>query len=231
MGSSSLRVALGFPRSAYPYRCPGSAGQITRCCAIGSRGSQTLFTGPTGATAPFTSCLGVGDPADCPPPRFWDTQRPPSGSFCRAHSRIADLNQRAVQLTGRSLSYEQLQLERELTQKQYGLYVNKQEEARIRQAKDDARFANVTIAAHPQLPAAPTFPRPGLMLALALLVGLIVAAGMAAAAYLAEQRIYTPSDAAAFVPLLGTLDETPRAHLPPTHQLRPLRTRAYHETF
>jgi uncharacterized protein involved in exopolysaccharide biosynthesis len=158
-------------------------------------------------------------------------ERSSAAALAALEQRIADLNQRAVQLTGRSLSYEQLQLERELTQKQYGLYVDKQEEARIRQAKDDARFANVTIAAHPQLPAAPTFPRPGLMLALALLVGPIVAAGIAAAAYLAEQRIYTPSDAAAIVPLLGTLDETPRAHLPPTHQLQPLRAGAYHETF
>ena len=153
-------------------------------------------------------------------------ERSSAAALAALEQRIADLNQRAVQLTGRSLSYEQLQLERELTQKQYGLYVDKQEEARIRQAKDDARFANVTIAAHPQPPSAPTFPRPGPMLALALLVGLIVAAGMAAAAYLAEQRIYTPSDAAAIVPLLGTLDETPRVHLPPTHQLQPLRTGA-----
>lgn len=158
-------------------------------------------------------------------------ERSSSAALAALEQRIADLNQRAVQLTGRSLSYEQLQLERELTKKQYSLYVDKQEEARIRQAKDDARFANVTIAAHPQLPITHTFPRPGLMLALALLVGPIVAAGIATAAYLAEQRIYTPSDAAAIVPLLGTLDETPRAHLPPTHRLQALRAGEYHETF
>lgn len=127
-------------------------------------------------------------------------------------ARIDDLNDKAVQLTGRSLAYEQLQLERELTSKQYGLYVDKQEEARIRQAKDDARFANVSIAAQPQLPVSPVFPRPGLMLTLALIVGPFVAAGVAAAAYLAEQRIYTPTDAAPYAPLLGALDAPPPGH-------------------
>lgn len=133
-------------------------------------------------------------------------ERSGTAALTALEERIAELNQRAVELTGQSLTYEQLQLERELTSKQYGIYVDKQEEARISQAKDDARFANVSIAAQPQIPVAPTFPRPGLMIALALVIGPIVAAGVAAAAYLAAQKIYTPSDAAALLPVLGSLD-------------------------
>jgi len=123
--------------------------------------------------------------------------------------RIDDLSRQTVQLSGASLTLEQLQLERDLARKQYGLYVDKQEEARINQAKDDARFVNVSIAARPQPPASPVFPRPGLMIALALLIGPLIAAGVSAAVYQAEQRIYTQSDAAGLVPLLGVLDEQP----------------------
>jgi uncharacterized protein involved in exopolysaccharide biosynthesis len=127
----------------------------------------------------------------------------------RLEKRIDDLSRQTVQLSGASLTFEQLQLERDLARKQYGLYVDKQEEARINQAKDDARFVNVSIAARPQPPSSPVFPRPGLMIALALLIGPLIAAGVSAAVYQTEQRIYTQSDAAGLVPLLGVLDEQP----------------------
>lgn len=122
-------------------------------------------------------------------------------------ARISEVQDEAVRLTGKSLSYEQIKLERDIISRHYSLYADKQEEARIREAKDDARFANVSVAARPQLPAAPVFPRPILMIGLALLVGPLCALGLAAAAYLSEQRIYTPSEAGEFIRLLGTLDE------------------------
>jgi uncharacterized protein involved in exopolysaccharide biosynthesis len=136
-------------------------------------------------------------------------ERSASDLLASLEKRIDDLSHQTVQLSGASLTFEQLQLERDLVRKQYGLYVDKQEEARINQAKDDARFVNVLIAAHPQAPTSPVFPRPGLMIALALLIGPLIAAGLSAAVYQAEQRIYTQSDAATLVPLLGVLDEQP----------------------
>ncbi len=130
-------------------------------------------------------------------------------ALASVEKRIEEVQREAVRLTGKALAYEQLKLEKEVVSKQYSLYADKQEEARIREAKDEARFANVSIAAAPRLPNAPVFPRPTLMITLALLLGPIIAAGLAMAAYLSEQRIYSPADAAPLVPVLGTLEERP----------------------
>lgn len=122
---------------------------------------------------------------------------------------IASITEQVVRLANNALGYEQLQLERGIVEKHYSLYADKKEEARIRDAKDLARFANVSVAAAPQLPQSPVFPRPGLMMAIALVLGPILAMGASASLYAVEQRLRTPTDVSLLtrVKLLGSFDE------------------------
>ncbi len=122
--------------------------------------------------------------------------------------QIEAVRQRNLQLAGDTLEYERMQLEHKLAKDNYTLYSGKQEEARINDEKDRARFANVSVASRPTVPVTPWFPQKDKILLLSVPLALVLALALSAAVYAMEQRIWTPTDISMHTNLryLGSVD-------------------------
>ncbi len=123
--------------------------------------------------------------------------------------RIDEVRRKSVNLAADLLELDRLALEHKLVKDNYALYSAKREEARINDEKDKARFANVTMANSPVVPSGPNFPRPGMIMMLALPLALVLALACSAVAYAMEQRLWTPTDLSLHTDLrlLGAFDE------------------------
>lgn len=117
-------------------------------------------------------------------------------------SRLADFTADAIKL-------EQLQLEHKLAKENYTLYGTKREEARINEEKDQAQFANVSVASRPVIPTTAYFPQKKKIMLMAIVLGFILAMAASAGAYAMDQRIYLPHDITSRTKLrcLGCLDD------------------------
>ena len=78
--------------------------------------------------------------------------------------------------------------------KNYLLYRDKTEAARIMDQKDSTRVANVAVASRANKPTIPIFPKKILMGFLSIIVGLITGLGCAFAAYYLDHTVKRPED-------------------------------------
>ena len=106
------------------------------------------------------------------------------------------------------LLIQAIELERDLAKDNYTLYEMKREESRINEQKDRALFANVSVAARPNLPSRPAFPNRTMMIIVSIPLGLILALVACILTYTLDQSIRNPTDVRSRtkLKLLGTLD-------------------------
>jgi uncharacterized protein involved in exopolysaccharide biosynthesis len=125
-----------------------------------------------------------------------------------ADAKIQEIQRTGLSLTGNAALLEQVALELQLAKNNYLLYSAKKEDARINDEKDKAEFANISIAKKPTVPQSPWFPRKGMIMMVALVVGLMLALALSAVSYALEQRLWTPTDISLHSGLrvLGTFD-------------------------
>jgi uncharacterized protein involved in exopolysaccharide biosynthesis len=121
---------------------------------------------------------------------------------------IKDIEARTVLLAEKQIELQNLERVAKLNEKNYLLYADKMEEARISEQKDAARVANVAVTNWAHSPSIPVFPKRLLMIVLALIVGLIVAVGGAFLSYYLDHTIKTPEDVVRFThfPVLGSIE-------------------------
>ena len=112
-------------------------------------------------------------------------------------------------LTASSINLERLQLEHNLAKNNYTLYSTKREEARINLEKDQALFANVSIATRPVKPLVPWFPQKTKIMLMAIVLAFFLAMGLCIAAYSLDQRVVMPNDiiSKTSIRYLGSLDD------------------------
>ena len=125
-----------------------------------------------------------------------------------ADAKILEIHRAGLNLSGNSTLLEKLSLQQKIAKDNFLLYSAKMEEARINDAKDKAEFANIVVSKQPVVPQYPWFPRKGMIMTVALIVGLMLALALTAIAYAMEQRLWTPTDIAVHSNLrvLGTFD-------------------------
>jgi succinoglycan biosynthesis transport protein ExoP len=97
-------------------------------------------------------------------------------------------------LTEREIELNRLTREVEQNKKNYLLYREKTETARIMEQKDSTRVANVAIASRANEPTIPIFPKKILMGFLSIIVGLITGLGCTFAAYYLDHTVKRPED-------------------------------------
>lgn len=112
------------------------------------------------------------------------------------------------QLSADSVILQRIEFERSVAEKNYRLYEDKREAARISEEKNRSQFANVTIANRPLMPNSPSFPNIPLILILAIPVALLLALVASILSYSSDQALRSPADVQSRtrLRLLGTLD-------------------------
>lgn len=112
------------------------------------------------------------------------------------------------QLSADAVILQRIEFERDVAEKNYRLYEDKREAARISDAKNRSQFANVSIANRPLTPNAPSFPNIPLILMLSVPVGILFALVASILAYSSNQALRSPADVQSRtrLRLLGTLD-------------------------
>jgi uncharacterized protein involved in exopolysaccharide biosynthesis len=110
-----------------------------------------------------------------------------------------------------------LNRERQLAETSYLTYSKRREEARIREALDDRRVANIVLMSPPSRPVEPAAPKKLLIMGIALALGLILGAGLALLLEYFRETVDTPRDLAGVdgMPLLGTFDTDVEAAVRP----------------
>lgn len=112
------------------------------------------------------------------------------------------------QLSADTVILQRIEFERGVAEKNYRLYEDKREAARISEEKNRSQFANVTIANRPLMPNSPSFPNIPLILILAIPVALLLALVACILSYSSDQALRSPADVQSRtrLRLLGTLD-------------------------
>lgn len=123
--------------------------------------------------------------------------------------KVAEVQAELGHLTASSINLERLQLEHNLARNNYTLYSTKREEARINLEKDQALFANVSIATRPVKPLVPWFPQKTKIMLMAIVLAFFLAMGLCIAAYSLDQRVVMPNDiiSKTNIRYLGSLDD------------------------
>ncbi|MCK4783298.1 MAG: GumC family protein [Desulfobacteraceae bacterium] len=109
-------------------------------------------------------------------------------------SDIQDVEVESLSLTEREIALDRLTREVEQNKKNYLLYQDKTEAARIMEQKDSTRVANVAIASRAHEPTVPIFPKKILMGFISIIVGLITGLGCTFAAYYLDHTVKRPED-------------------------------------
>jgi uncharacterized protein involved in exopolysaccharide biosynthesis len=107
---------------------------------------------------------------------------------------ISQLKRRMEHLESSSLIHEELRRQWELNQNNFLLYAKKQEEARISEALDREKVANVSIIDPASIPLTPARPNRKLNLAMGFLLALFVSAGTAFGVSYFDGLIHTSND-------------------------------------
>lgn len=112
------------------------------------------------------------------------------------------------QLSADTVILQRIEFERNVAEKNYRLYEDKREAARISKEKNRSQFANVTIANRPLTPNSPSFPNIPLILILAIPVAILLALVACILSYSSNQALRSPADVQSRtrLRLLGTLD-------------------------
>ncbi len=109
-------------------------------------------------------------------------------------SDMQDIIFESRSLTKREIELDRLIREVEQNKKNYLLYRDKTEAARIMEQKDSTRVANVAVASRANEPTIPIFPKKILMGFLSIIVGLITGLGCTFAAYYLDHTVKRPED-------------------------------------
>ena len=109
-------------------------------------------------------------------------------------SDIQDLTFESRSLTEREIELDRLTREVEQNKKNYLLYRDKTEAARIMEQKDSSRVANVAVTSWAHEPSIPVFPRKTLIGLVSIIVGFISGIGCAFAAYYMDHTVKRPED-------------------------------------
>ncbi len=109
-------------------------------------------------------------------------------------SDIQDVIAESRSLTDREIGLDRLTREVAQNKKNYLLYRDKTEVARIMEQKDSTRVANVAVASRANETTIPIFPKKILMGFLSIIVGLITGLGCTFAAYYLDHTVKRPED-------------------------------------
>jgi polysaccharide biosynthesis transport protein len=109
---------------------------------------------------------------------------------------IADLEDKSLVLSEKQVEFERLVRDLKQQEKNYLLYLDKTEEARIEEQQDTSRLSNVSVTNWAKLPTVPIFPKKVLMTFLSLVIGGFLGIAGAFAAYYIDHTVKTPEDIA-----------------------------------
>ena len=107
---------------------------------------------------------------------------------------ISEIEKKSLLLSEKQVEYERLVRELKQQEKNYLLYLNKTEEARIEEQQDTSRASNVTVTSWAMVPSVPVFPKKLLMGFLSLVIGSFVGIAGAFTAYYMDHTVKTPED-------------------------------------
>ena len=107
---------------------------------------------------------------------------------------ISEIEIKSLLLSEKQVEYDRLMRELKQHEKNYLLYLNKTEEARIEEQQDTSRASNVIVTSWARVPSVPIFPRKFLMAFLSLVIGSFVGIAGAFAAYYMDHTVKTPED-------------------------------------
>ncbi|HZK13800.1 MAG TPA: hypothetical protein VFC55_04730, partial [Desulfobaccales bacterium] len=107
---------------------------------------------------------------------------------------IGEIEKKSLLLSGKQVEYERLVRELKQQEKNYLLYLNKTEEARIEEQQDSSRASNVIVSSWGKVPSVPVFPKKLLMGFLSLVIGSLVGIAGAFTAYYMDHTVKTPED-------------------------------------
>ncbi|HAY23095.1 MAG TPA: hypothetical protein DCY27_13235, partial [Desulfobacterales bacterium] len=107
---------------------------------------------------------------------------------------IGEIEEKSLLLSEKQVEYERLAREVKQQEKNYLLYLDKTEEARIEEQQDTSRAANVIVTSWGQVPSVPVFPKKLLMGFLSLVIGSLVGLAGAFTAYYLDHTVKTPED-------------------------------------
>jgi len=127
--------------------------------------------------------------------------------------QISGIQDKALNTASAAPELDRLKLELDLLKDQYVLYSKNRDEALIREVKDRTSAVDISLAAAPQPPLRPVFPRLALLLPGGILLGLLLAMTSSAIVYRLERRLRTPTDIGLHTPLC-CLGELERAAIP-----------------
>ena len=121
---------------------------------------------------------------------------------------IKRTEEESIFLTDKEVELGHLVREVKLFEKNYLLYMDKTEEARIDQQKDVSKVANVTPVSWAAQPSIPVFPKKGLMILLSVVVGFLMGVAGAFTAYYLDHTIKQTSelDSRARIASLGAIE-------------------------
>ena len=107
---------------------------------------------------------------------------------------ISEIDKKSLLLSEKQVEYERLVRELKQQEKNYLLYLNKTEEARIEEQQDSSRASNVIVSSWGKVPSVPVFPKKLLMSFLSLVIGSLVGIAGAFTAYYMDHTVKTPED-------------------------------------
>ena len=107
---------------------------------------------------------------------------------------IGEIEKKSLLLSEKQVEYERLLRELKQHEKNYLLYLNKTEEARIEEQQDSSRASNVIVSTWGKVPSVPVFPKKLLMSFLSLVIGSLVGIAGAFTAYYMDHTVKTPED-------------------------------------
>jgi len=107
---------------------------------------------------------------------------------------ITEIEKKSLLLSEKQVEYERLLRELKQQEKNYLLYLNKTEEARIEEQQDSSRASNVIVSSWAKVPSVPVFPKKFLMGFLSLVIGSLMGLAGAFTAYYMDHTVRTPED-------------------------------------
>ncbi len=110
-------------------------------------------------------------------------------------ARLRQLKSKAINLEALDLKLQQVKTDAELTRRQYEAWSAKAEELMLELGTPSSQWANVQVLNRPSMPKRPSFPRPGVILPVALITGLILGLAFAWIEEFFDHTFKTPSQA------------------------------------
>jgi uncharacterized protein involved in exopolysaccharide biosynthesis len=123
-------------------------------------------------------------------------------------AQIDRLEQENVDLTEKEIQFKRLSRDFRQAEKNYLLYMDKTEEARIQKQKEASRVANISVASWAYPPSIPIFPRKTFMLVISIMAGFIMGMAGAFVAYYMDHTIKTPEEMMAYadIPAISAIE-------------------------